>query len=208
MGETTPRTFCSASSLNLFVSEGNRCRARTSLRRFATLKRGWSQMELDRLRLLGRRTQEDQSCVPAFCTSCSNADQGTNCLRLAPEGDLSPGGKLRSSSGVSGCVPWPSEFAFPCQGFHPNPFPPLAPSPSATALYTSPHIPAANAFSYRSLPSSPPATVSERSIRNASLPLVPVVWSGKGRGFDRRHLTVYPDLIYVVRVAGLRYWRI
>lgn len=121
MGETTPRTFCSASSLNLFVSEGNRCRARTSLRRFATLKRGWSQMELDRLRLLGRRTQEDQSCVPAFCTSCSNADQGTNCLPLAPEGDLSPGGKLRSSSGVSGCVPWPSEFAFPCQGFHPNP---------------------------------------------------------------------------------------
>ncbi len=52
----------------------------------------------------------------------------------------------------------------------------LTPSPLAIALYTTSHIPATNAFFYRSLPSFPPATVSERSIRNAGLPVVPVVW--------------------------------
>lgn len=52
----------------------------------------------------------------------------------------------------------------------------LTPSPPAIASYTTSHIPTANAFFYRSLPSSPLATVSERSIRNAGLPVVPVVW--------------------------------
>lgn len=52
----------------------------------------------------------------------------------------------------------------------------LTSSPPAIASYSTSHIPAANAFFYRSLPSSPLATVSERSIRNSSLPAVPVVW--------------------------------
>lgn len=51
----------------------------------------------------------------------------------------------------------------------------LTPSPPAIASYTTSHIPTANAFFYRSLPSSPLATVSERSIRNAGLPVVPAV---------------------------------
>lgn len=52
----------------------------------------------------------------------------------------------------------------------------LTPSPQAIASYTTSHIPTANAFFYRSLPFSPLATVSERSIRNSGLPVVPVVW--------------------------------
>lgn len=52
----------------------------------------------------------------------------------------------------------------------------LTPSPPAIVSYTASHIPTANAFFYRSLPSSSLATVSDRSIRNAGLPVVPVVW--------------------------------
>lgn len=52
----------------------------------------------------------------------------------------------------------------------------LTPSPPMIALYTASHIPATNAFFFRSLPSSRLAAVSNRSIRNAGLPAVPVVW--------------------------------
>lgn len=52
----------------------------------------------------------------------------------------------------------------------------LTPSPPMIALYTASHIPATNAFFFRSLPSSRIAAVSNRSIRNAGLPAVPVVW--------------------------------
>lgn len=52
----------------------------------------------------------------------------------------------------------------------------LTPSPPVIALYTTSHIPATNAFFFRSLPSSRLATVSNRSIRNAGPPpAVPVV---------------------------------
>lgn len=52
----------------------------------------------------------------------------------------------------------------------------LTPSPPAIASYTTSHIRAANAFFYRSLPSSPLPTASDRSIRNAGLSVDPVVW--------------------------------
>lgn len=52
----------------------------------------------------------------------------------------------------------------------------LTPSPPMIALYTASHIPATNAFFFRSLPSSRLGAVSNRSIRNAGLPAVPVVW--------------------------------
>lgn len=75
----------------------------------------------------------------------------------------------------------------------------LTPSPLAIVSYTTSHIPTANAFFYRSLPSSPLATVSNRSIRNAGLSVVPVVWPllmGGEEASIGDVEAVYFDLIY------------
>lgn len=62
---------------------------------------------------------------------------------------------------------------FPCRRFHPNPVFHLPRRLPGIPPLTSPPL---NALFYRSLPFSPLATVSHRSIRDAGLPVVPVVW--------------------------------
>lgn len=122
-----------------------------------------------------------------------------------PRGDLAAsGGIFWSSDRATNCTVQPPGVAYFLVGdFIQILYSLLTPSPPAIASYTTSHIPAANAFFYRSLPSSPLATVSDRSIRNAGLPVAPVVWPllmGGEEAFDRGRSAIYFDLIDGVHV--------
>lgn len=118
-------------------------------------------------------------CISAFAVFAVKHERtrreqiGSSDLR----GDLAASSSnFWSGDGAAYCTVAPGVVYFLVRDFTRILYSLLTPSPPAIASYTTSHIPAANAFFYRSLPSSPLATVSERSIRNAGLPVVPVVW--------------------------------
>lgn len=88
----------------------------------------------------------------------------------------------------------------------------LTPPPPAIVSCSAPHIPSANAFFYRSLPSSSLATVSDRSIRNAGLPAVPPPLCGRcSWEVKRLRLTTFGCLLWFDLWgphAAPYYWRI